>query len=399
MEKNMTEKTRTRNYGIDILKMLSMFLVIQVHMLGNGQALNRDPKQINFFAGYYMYIISYSAVDIFAMISGYLIVKSKYSRFKIIPLWLTVFYYSTIITLLFKFVPSLSKMHEVTITELLQSILIPTISERYWYFTAHFCIYFFIPSLNHLICTYSKKQLQELIVTIIVIFTFLPYFNGNKDVFCVEYGYSPLWLASLYIIGAYFRLYPIKISKLKCFGLYLIVVTCTWIPKALTRYHSFFNFSNGIIAYPSIFIVSSAALLLILFSQFEINNKILQKLIVLGSSLSFSVYLIHDNLILHSHYFKDKFIKVKGSNPLIYPFKVLFIVTTIYIICLTIDLIRYYLFKALKINKIPIILIQLLEKKRIEKNNNEKNQDEESTEILNKTYPKSNNSQTITINL
>ena len=37
----------------------------------------------------------------------------------------------------------------------------PVVYEKYWYFTAYFCMFFFIPMLNHVINTMKQEQLKK----------------------------------------------------------------------------------------------------------------------------------------------------------------------------------------------------------------------------------------------
>ncbi|ORX78487.1 hypothetical protein BCR32DRAFT_270054 [Anaeromyces robustus] len=167
MEQNKINNERKRNYGIDILKMVSMFMVIQLHIIGKSKIVNKNPKDTNFLISYFMLIYAYCAVNLFAMTSGYLIVNTKYSRFKIIPTWLNVSYYAGLINVLFKIIPVLSTYHTVTNIEIIKAYLTPVTSKYYWYFTCYFALYFFIPYINQMLHSIDKKQHKELIITII----------------------------------------------------------------------------------------------------------------------------------------------------------------------------------------------------------------------------------------
>ena len=98
---------------IDLLRIIAMYMVVVLHILGCGGILETCKKfSLNYYVAWFLETAAYCAVDVFAMISGYVMVNTKFNGFKMIPLWLTVFFYSSIITILFKFVPSLSFLHE-----------------------------------------------------------------------------------------------------------------------------------------------------------------------------------------------------------------------------------------------------------------------------------------------
>ena len=122
-----------RNYGIDLLRILAMYMVVILHILGCGGILWTCEKfSLNYYVAWFLETSAYCAVDVFAMISGYVMVNAKFNGFRIIPLYLTVLFYSAIITLLFRFLPMLSSFHEVTIRELIKGVCIPVVSQQYW---------------------------------------------------------------------------------------------------------------------------------------------------------------------------------------------------------------------------------------------------------------------------
>lgn len=262
----------------------------------------------------------YCAVDVFAMISGYVMIKTKFNGFKILPLWLTVFFYSAGITLLFKFIPQLSALYTVSNKELIKGVLYPLLSGRYWYFTAYFGIYFFIPFVNKLLLSINKKEHRFLCIIIIAIFSLLPILSLKKfDSFNIMRGYTPVWLLCMYVIGAYLRLYPVSMTKIKCFILYSGSVFCAWFAKFISYVLIKFLFHKNMeldlfIDYTSIFIIISGAALLILFSQLKIGNIFLQKIIGMISPLAFSVYIIHINPVVFNYFLKNKFSEFAIDN-------------------------------------------------------------------------------------
>lgn len=83
----MEQLTVKRNYGIDALKIVSMFMIVILHTLGHGGILS----SVSIFSGKYyaawlMEIAAYCAVNCYALISGYVGINSKYRYSKIISL-------------------------------------------------------------------------------------------------------------------------------------------------------------------------------------------------------------------------------------------------------------------------------------------------------------------------
>ncbi|MGN0438549.1 MAG: acyltransferase family protein, partial [Lachnospiraceae bacterium] len=102
-----------RNYGIDVLRMLAMFMVTILHILTQGGILNASSKFTSQYeVGWLLQTAAFCAVDVYALISGYVWVHAKYRYRNIIELWMQVLFYSVSITVIFRFlVPSSAGTH------------------------------------------------------------------------------------------------------------------------------------------------------------------------------------------------------------------------------------------------------------------------------------------------
>ena len=85
----------------------------------------------------------------------------------------------------------LSNLHTVTNMELIKGILFPVVSRQYWYFTAYFGMYFFVPFVNKMIQNLDKKEYTILCMIIIIVYSLLPVFGLKRiDSFNMNWGYS-----------------------------------------------------------------------------------------------------------------------------------------------------------------------------------------------------------------
>lgn len=350
--------TESRNYGIDILRSVSMFMVVLLHTMGHGGILdNVELGSAKYFSVWFLEIAAYCAVDIFAMITGYVMVSGKFNGFKIIPLWLTVFFYSATVTILFYFIPTLAQIHKSSIKEIILRC-IPICTDQYWYFTKYVGMFFFIPFVNNMLNSLDKKSHLKLCIIIILLFSILPLFVLNKiDMFALGGGYTPVWLLCMYIIGAYIKLYPIEIKKRTALFLYFAIVLFSVIGNYITKRFTDITFLYG---YTSIFTITSGVILLLLFSQININNSVVQKIILLLGNLSFSVYLIHEQPLIRDNFIENQFVHYVESNAFVLFFKILGTALLIFTVCIVIDFIRFKIFKLLKINKIPKFCMEKL---------------------------------------
>jgi hypothetical protein len=110
------------------------------------------------------------------------------------------------------------------------------------------------------------------------------------------------------------------------------------------------------INYISPFIVLMSANLLLLFKDIEIKKLPIRDIIILLSSFSFSVYIIHEQKIIFDYVLKDSFVFLDKYDGLSLVIGILLSILIIYLLCTVIDWIRKYFFKLFKIDDFIIKL-------------------------------------------
>lgn len=332
----------TRESGIDLLKILLMFMVVVLHIIGQGGILNNcELLSVNYEISWFMEILAICAVDTFAMCSGYIMIDHEFKYNRIIPLWLqTAFYSISISALFYIYVP-----YSIELKDFIKAAF-PVSTIQYWYFTSYFGLFFFIPYLNKMLNLLSKKEAKRLILTIIILFSLLSFY---KDAFRLYNGYSFLWLGVMYIIGAYLKRFKIHITIKKSIVVYFITAFIVWLLKLISELPGKeigqYRISEYIVSYTSPFVILMAVSLLIAFSQIKIHGKS-ERIIVFLSKISFGVYLIHTNPLIFKYLLRDAFKQISRQSPIILIIFILGIAAIIYILCSAIDALRYRLFKA-----------------------------------------------------
>lgn len=342
-----------RNYGIDVLRIISMLMVVILHVLGRGGVLSAlDPFSLKYDIAWLLEIAAYGAVDCYALISGYVGVFAKHKYGGLAILWLRVVFYSFSLTI----VDKLMGVNHVGMGRVLSSVF-PVFTNKYWYFTCYFILFLFIPILNRCIKVLSKKTLQVFFVSVFICFSVLApvmcNFGGNMY---IGNGYSPLWLIVLYLLGGYIRKYGLLIKTKKRFLIlfFLISVILTWSSKIfiqLTTVHLFGNiqYDDTFVTYNSITVLSSAIALLLLFSRIKLNNSVVLHIVSFLSPLAFSVYLIHEHYFVKGLFITNKLVWITQLPTIAIIPVVLGCAIGIYTICSVIDSARMYLFKLLRI--------------------------------------------------
>ena len=335
-----------RNYGVDFLRIISMIFVVMLHVLKRGGILGSLPVlSVKYEIAWFMEIACYCAINCYALISGYVGVNSKFKYTNIVNLWLQVIFYSVGFALIA--MPILPQ--KVLLSNVIEGFM-PVSNNSYWYFTAYFCIFFFMPIFNKLLSILNKKQMVATGITIVLLFSVLPTF-AKTDIFCLNSGYSAIWLALLYILGGIIRKTDIlcKIKPLASFGIYLLCVLITWTEKLVIdcigwgRVHG--------LQYISPTILFSAIMLLNAFSQLKIK-KIPAKIISLLAPHTFGVYLAHVQRQVWSFLMVDAFVGITQCNVFLMVLLIFIAVLGIYLIATAIDAVRALLFRLLHIKRL-----------------------------------------------
>lgn len=341
----MTERPSTsssqRNYGIDALRLFSMFSAVLLHILGSGGIL-RSTSGAKLAIAWFLEISAYSCVNCFGIISGYTAYSDKerpHPFRKYLSLWIQVFFYSLGIVLLYNRIDSRAVSYNDIYTALM-----PVSRECYWYFSAYTALFFLMPWLNMLMRACTQRQAHQLIAVLILIFSFCPILFKNEALFGLASGYSFVWLAVLYLIGAWMKkcAIPARIRCTRAFAFSMLCVLFTWIQKICFNVHSF-------ISYISPTVLLHAILLFILFSRANIKG-LFQKLIICFSPAAFGVYLIHVHPFAWRILIENRYHHLAQSATLLFPILVLSCSFALFIICLLVEKTRLILFHLFRIN-------------------------------------------------
>ena len=305
---NMFKKTpnnrKIRNPSVDLIRLIAMYGIIINHILYRGQGIYKYSKyqrQLKLF-----HIILFWHNNAFALISGVVGYKTnKYSN--LLYLWFYVVFYSVGIHLYF-----LKFSHNSNIGISLYKEFFPVIFERYWYFTAYFGMYLFVPAINKGISLLTKSELKIMVISILGIFAFWrDFLIPSNDIFHLNSGNSVLWILIVYITGTYIGKYRVDYTGIKkCKFCFICLFTYSF--STFLFYKSINNqiytgneyykrkfviIINQILTerYDSILkIVQSISITLFLL-QIKFN-KYLTKIITFLGPLAFGIYLIHNNL-------------------------------------------------------------------------------------------------------
>lgn len=215
------ETERKTNYGIEFLRILAVFFVLIMHILGIGGALGHSSGVTN-HVYYSLEIIAYCAVDLFALITGFVNINVKWKSKRYIRIWTCVVWFCVVLFLVVQFIPQvivgyntiLAKFLPVsteftqypfTGNEYLDSIFCIG-SKQYWYVNMYTLLFVFIPILNAGINKLSKRSTLFVCIGAILL-TSVYKTIVDRDLFIVSGGYTAMWLIIMYVTGACVRKY------------------------------------------------------------------------------------------------------------------------------------------------------------------------------------------------
>ncbi len=359
---------KIRNPGVDLGRILAMLGIIIHHVLIHGRGIMKyrqykDLEKLNTAVFWH--------VSTYIFISGYVGYKStKYSN--LLYLWLcTLFYSIGIIKYLTLYKPKIYKK-EIELMD-----FFPVFTYQYWYFTAYFGMYLFLPVINKGIENINKSQLKVMIIMLISVYViFKDYMFPKNDVLLMNKGYSVIWFLIFYSTGAYFGKFKKDRGLLKkiiyniiyILIFYYSTILCFNLPNYPVNNNNP-NFKDKFIIFLRyLFITRISALPMILQSislmLFITNvsyNEILAKIITFIGPLTFGVYLIHDNLKIRAKIMRDILKEYPSNLPFYKVIEALFTVSLkIFVKCIIIDYLRNILFRICQIRRICILIEKLL---------------------------------------
>ena len=198
-----------RNANMELLRLISMCMVVMLHGLWKGD--NLKDLSVSFTltdcTAWLLECLSVVAVNLFILTSGYFLCRSKFKLERLIELVCQVLFF-TIGTFAVSAVFKVGELKEFGIYELVKTVF-PIHSGVYWFVTAYVAVYLLSPLLNKGISMLKKDGLGIVIICLVIyesLFKSLLPIRFEND----EKGYGILWFIIVYLIGAYLRNYGFK---------------------------------------------------------------------------------------------------------------------------------------------------------------------------------------------
>ena len=344
--------TDTRNYGVDLLRIVAMFMVLFLHILGNGGILFEvEVLSAHGITAWFFEMATFSAINCYGVISGYVSVNSKYKYSNLALVWLQVVCYSVAITLIYHLrYPALVPLGAF------KSALMPICSKQYWYVTAYTGTFLLMPILSKGARALTKKQFKATLTVLFVALSLLPSLLVS-DIFATLWGYSLLWLSFLYLAGAYIKLHGLfrnsaKISLMIYGGCTLFSWVFKLWEESVSKEGKYADLATGFIAqYTSPAMLISGVALFVLFANLSIPD-VLKKAVKIVSPCAFGVYIIHAHPLLWDRLITYRYAHFIEYNPIVMVLMVFLTAIVMFTVFAFVDFIRLKIFELLKIKQL-----------------------------------------------
>lgn len=345
--------TSRREYGIDLLRIISMMGIVSIHILvaGYGRGTMYAPSVTGILL-HALHFLSNCSVNLFAMISGYLYAARTKVRFSnLIGLLTNLEAYSLLMTVVLYI---FSSSFLVDAPSILGS-LFPMTTGAYWYLTSYVCVFLLIPWLNKLVQSLTRQQHAALLGVLFFLFCLIPTLMGT-DFFVIQDGYSPFWLIFCYLTGSYIRLYKEQITgrirrrwyPVLLLGNILAAMTCYCLTICGFLPESVFE---NIIKYISPLTVGNAVLIMLMFLDISISGSRCQRIVQTLSAAAFDVYVIHCHQYFYDIFIRGRFAFLPSLSPAAAVFLLIGILVIFYLVCTISCLCRKFIFRVLGIDR------------------------------------------------
>lgn len=278
------KKFKQRLYGIDIARLAAMFMVVTLHNLGQGCVLDWTIDSIRDCA--YLALENYAiiAVNVFALISGYLSAGKPLKARSIFSIWTTACFWSVASALLG------FALGQISVIDLLASPF-PVSTAEYWYLNSYLLLQLLVPLLNCAIESLTASQLGITSATLLVASTLFQSTGLNN-------GYSTMWLAVLWLVGAAIKrnkttvdsLLDTKRLALAYLLLPLIVLTFQWNDVHVLHLNPY-----RWLSYSNPFVATSSICFFILATRANIRSPKTKQVLKVASPLAFAVYTLDNS--------------------------------------------------------------------------------------------------------
>lgn len=276
------KKERLSNF--ELLRIISMCGIIAIHYLAGhlgGMTENVAFPNFEWFLSQFISSVACPLVNCFVLISGYFLIrKNVFGIRKVVDLLFITSFYGVIGYVVGVFM----NVTPITVKGLLYAFF-PFFEGKRWFVETYIILILLCPFINRIVNGIDKKSFRILLT--IQIFLFSVWYSVGLSSPILDDGYGIINFITLYLIGAYYRLYGPetflwKLNKKKLFVGYIACSIMTFVL-------SYFIYPFG---YSFITNITAAVFIFLFFTKMRIRCN---KKINVISEATFDVYFVHSD--------------------------------------------------------------------------------------------------------
>ena len=298
MTLSITKLGKNRNTWIEILRIVSMLLIFYHHCLMHGGMSWWSTYDVQDFFREAFYRVGKLGVIIYVLISGYVLVDSKFSWKRVIGFVIEIYLFS----FAFFIVKQINEPMKIT-WESMRPYLMPFSFNQYWFASVYLLLYLASPIINLGVNTYGKKMLVPGIIILFALVSFIPsVYRPNT------YVNGILIFVLLYFIGAFIKRYPLKDLKwfkilflIAALAIYSLVIIAAMNYAKAGKTNIFYHIGNILNNDNSPVSIVVGTLIVLFFTQLKPFSCRWVNILL---SCSFEIYLIHDNPYVRTFIYK-----------------------------------------------------------------------------------------------
>ena len=300
----MDEKTpqaTMRQSNFELLRIVAMFMVLLLHAnfasLGypSRSQLIADPQwtMLRIICESFCIV----AVNLFVLISGWFGINP--SRRGLAQYLFQIFFLSFAIY----FSVVLAGREQFSFLGLKRCLYL---ASPLWFVLAYLALYVLSPVLNAFVAVASRRQFRMVLAAFYIFQTAYGWIASARF---VAAGYSCFSFIGLYLLARYFRIYDVRLTVRRGWGIYILSVSAV---SALVLLRCFHDFALDPIAYSNPFVVTGAVGLFFVFASWRLRpNRFINWL----AASSFSVYIVHCNYYIFQPYFETSVRRINQNFP------------------------------------------------------------------------------------
>lgn len=338
MKSLINKNTPPRNYGVDLLKILSMMMVLGLHLNKYGGFLDADMSYWEKFAVNYYEHLCIVAVNVFVIISAWFLRERTASINKTLSLVSAIVFW-TIVSLLVVHLLG----QNVTVKWVVKSI--PFFGRAYDFLSGYLVMYMLSPVLNNMLNSSTRKQIALLAFGAFFVFSLMTPITSSAYL-KINGGYSCFWFICLYLMTAYLKEYHRKLNRSERFSL----LSLYFIMGAIAVFFTLHKLPIlGSLAYNNVMVTIAAFSIFLFFKDIKINNVYANRIIKFLAPMTLGVFLIHDHNLMEQYYLTLNLSSMFTGKMHLYIIGFPVILIIIYLICSVLEYIRIKMFDLVKI--------------------------------------------------